>query len=55
MNGTFQPSASSAAIRSVRRSPPPPTQIGSGRTGRGIDHRVVQGEELAREAERLLA
>ena len=29
MNGTFQPSACSAAMRSVTFSPPPPIQIGS--------------------------
>ena len=51
MNGTFQPSASSATIRSVRCSPPPPTQIGSSGCSGSGRHRVVQGEVLALEVE----
>ena len=42
-NGTFQPSASSAAMRSVRFSPPPPIQIGSaGCTGLGSQRASVR-------------
>jgi len=40
---TLQPSPSSAAMRRVRRSPPPPTMTGSGPTGRGYE--VVSGRD----------
>ena len=40
-DGTLIPSASRAAIRRVRRSPPPPTMTGMRPTGRGYD--VVSG------------
>ena len=55
-NGTFHPSAKRAAMRSVRFSPPPPTQIGSASwIGRGSLRAVVDREPRALERRLVVA